>query len=378
MEILVTAEAFGYGPIVTGIYIVENLKKKLEGKYVFMGSGIAMEQALRSKLFDEYITCDTFDMEQLVGKEKYFNRADFVLSVENLQGAVYAVQKNCIIYYIDNLFWMWKDIPNELNCVKIYFIVDLFNVDKNINRIGKNIKNIKKVGPLRKQDKLSVKVKKDQLIINLGGGESFLSNNKLICDYYAAVIKIVLKQTMYKELDSIVVCGGSGIINAIKNNVKADNVEYNSFSKDEYLDRLRESKYIILTPGLGNFFEALVIEDEVLMIPPINYSQYWQLEEYKKLNLGIETINWKDFDWYHPVGKYMDEDIGVEQVSKNIEDFLFNEKNYEKLGKIIFDYLNRDKRLYGNERRNYWKQYSTEGIKEIVHMIEEDVRSVSI
>ena len=48
MQILVTAEMFGYGPIITCNYLVESLKNKVCAKWIFMGSGIAMEQAKRT------------------------------------------------------------------------------------------------------------------------------------------------------------------------------------------------------------------------------------------------------------------------------------------------------------------------------------------
>lgn len=51
MRVLVTAEAFGYGPIITGINIIKNLKMKCSVELIFMGSGVALEQAKKSDFF---------------------------------------------------------------------------------------------------------------------------------------------------------------------------------------------------------------------------------------------------------------------------------------------------------------------------------------
>ena len=81
MNILVTAEQFGYGPVATALSVVKELKKFPKIKLTFMGTGIALEQAEMSNYFDEIIECKTFDKNEL---EKFKNKIlsfDVILSI---------------------------------------------------------------------------------------------------------------------------------------------------------------------------------------------------------------------------------------------------------------------------------------------------------
>lgn len=373
--ILVTAEFFGFGPIVTCINIIEKLKKRLQGHYIFLGSGISMEYAVESKLFDEIVECKTYDYECLKEQEEIFNNSDFVLSVENLQGAIYSVRCGHKVYYIDNLFWMWKDIPKELEEVEAYFIVDIFDVDKNIDRIGRNIKRIIKIGPLRELNYISKKSKKNQLVYDVGGAESFLSDYKLVSAFYTKLFNYIYDAVQDKGIERILVCGGNNIVKSIEENLgPVKNVSFRSYNKNEFLDVLGESKYVIMTPGLGNYFEALGCDQDVLILPPINYSQFWQNREYKKEKLGFTIINWDEFPWYKEIEKYEDEDVGVKQVLDNVKLFLQDTDGLFIIKKYVEDYFSLYTGTWRDEREKYIGSIGKSGIDEIVNIILEDQR----
>ena len=174
MKILVSAESFGYGPITTGLNIVKELKKYNDVKLDFIGSGIAMEQAKMSGYFENYYLCDTYDFMSLKKSKSIFEKYHIFLSSENVNGAIFAL-KNGIknTYYVDNLMWMWDKIPDGLLTVKKYFISEIIPSKENFNKIGKKILNPIFVGPVRKIEVKKYSTK-NQIIINLGGAESFL------------------------------------------------------------------------------------------------------------------------------------------------------------------------------------------------------------
>ena len=94
--ILVTAEKFGYGPIITCLNVVKVLKQKLDKKtkLIFLGTSIAKEQAISSKLFDEVIECKTYNYHDLSNFKELFIHACAIVSSENQFGAIYAKQLN--------------------------------------------------------------------------------------------------------------------------------------------------------------------------------------------------------------------------------------------------------------------------------------------
>lgn len=130
--ILVTAEEFGYGPIITAIYFLEQVNNYKHIECVFAGKGLSLVQAKKSDLFVECVECDLKDNDQIINFLN--NRSDIntIISFENLESIIVGVHKHLKTIYIDNLFWMWKSIPETY--IDDYIrrsIVD----KKNINRI---------------------------------------------------------------------------------------------------------------------------------------------------------------------------------------------------------------------------------------------------
>lgn len=374
MQILVTAEMFGYGPIITCNYLVESLKNKVCAKWIFMGSGIAMEQAKRTGFFDEYVFCETYDIDELEKKRNYFEESDAVISVENLQGALFCVRNSFKVYYIDNLFWLWGSIPEELNKVSCYFIVDYFNARENINRIGQGIKKYEFVGPLRKFNVIESDRKENKILINFGGAESFLSNFELVLDFYSIALKGIFSTCREAFIEEIVVCGGNRMVESIKDRLgNESDIRYASFSKEDYLEELRTAQYVILSPGIGNFSESLDLSIPIMMLPPINYSQFWQMEEYKKLGLGIEMKNWNDFQWYVEVERNVEESIGVDQVMENVQRFVKDEAAWHELYHEAKRYVNMNGQDYSKCRKDYQRVFCDDGIEHIARVISKEM-----
>ena len=126
MKILVTAEQFGYGPIATCLNVIKELKKYPNIELTFMGTGIALEQAIMSNYFDKIIECKTYDIKELEQKKEEFYKYDVILSSENIPGAIYALKlglKN--VYYMDNLMWMWDKLEDGLENLKGYIISEI-------------------------------------------------------------------------------------------------------------------------------------------------------------------------------------------------------------------------------------------------------------
>lgn len=373
MQILVTAEMFGYGPIITGNYLVESLKKKINAYWVFMGSGIAMEQAKRSNIFDEYVTCETHVLEDLEKNREYFESSDAIISSENLQGAIFCVRNSFKVYYIDNLFWLWNKIPEELNRVACYFMVDCFNAKENIKRIGRGIQRYELVGPLRKNNMRDSEKKENKVIINIGGADSFLSSFELVYKFYRIVLSGIIQKSKGANITDIIVCGGKAMIDELKECFPDEKtVRFESFSKDEYLHEISKARYVFLSPGLGNFFECLNFSVPVMMLPPINYSQYWQMEEYKKIDLGISMLNWCDFQNYTIVERDVEEKVGVDQVLANVQNFINDKNAWELLNMEFKKYFTIDT-IDCSTRKEYQNKYRVNGIDKIAEVISKEM-----
>lgn len=376
MKILFSAESFGYGPIITGLNIVKELKKYNDINIDFIGSGVALEQAKMTDYFENFIECDTFDLEELEKNKKLILSYNSLISSENMNGAIFAIRNRMNkIYYIDNLMWMWDKLPKELNKVNKYFISEIIPSKYNFSRIGKEIENPVFVGALRNLNNYSTfdSKEKKQLIINIGGAESFLFDSKLIIKFYNILLKLILNLNEIEQFEKIIVCGGYNIISNLKLDITNKNIILKSLSNDEYLKEMALSSHCIMASGLGNFIETIGMKKNIMYLPAINYSQLLQLQYYVNQNFGFHTMNWEKFPFYKQVGSYLDEELGVNLVINNVENFING--NYED---IVLDnvrkFLAEPQDKYFENRKLYIDKMSKNSNEVVARIIIEDLK----
>ena len=355
--ILVTAEKFGYGPIVTCLNIVKSLRlmaSQKNIKLVFLGTSIAKEQAEKSNLFDEIIECETYNYEHLQQNTTLFQNAQAILCCENQFGAIYAKQLNLKnVYFVDNLVWMWDKITPGLENVDGYFISETFDSKENFKNIGKLVKNPIFVGPLRKINVKNYKTK-NLLVINFGGAEAFMLDKEIVISFYKKILSEILTENVIHKFNKIYVCGGNGIINELQE-FSTSNIVVKSLSNEDYLKLLHNASHLIMSSGLGNFIESIGINKNIMYIPPINYSQLLQLDKYKKLNLGLALINWSDYSFYDTIPQLLDEETGVNLVVDNVKKYL--DSNDNLISEKVNNFINTNQEKYFDTRKNYVSKF---------------------
>ena len=283
-----------------------------------------------SNLFKKCIDCDLNNNKELEKNLNKFKEYDAILSSDTLNGTIFMVNNSIDnIYYLDNLVWMWDKIPNEFTNLKKYFISETIPCRENFNRIGKNIKNPVFVGPIREIDISNNEIiDEEQLIINIGGAESFLLDKSLINKFYNKVINNILESKGIEKFKKIIICGGSCVISKLNINRKDLNIIVKTLPYDEYIKEMKKTKYCIMASGLGNFIETIGKNKNIMYLPAINYSQLLQIEYYKQQDFGFNILNWDDFKFYEPIEKYLDEETGVKKVVSNIEKFLNDDYSF--------------------------------------------------
>ena len=302
--VCVTAEAFGYGPIITCVNVIKALAKKINVPFAFLGSGVALEQAKMSGLFSDYIECETH-LEDEVRKQP---------------------------------------------------LSETMELDKNIERIGRPIKNFQKVGPLRKFKQVTSLEMNNRILINLGGAESFLEDYSTILRMYIVILRNFFASLNGVFDGEIVVCGGNRITSALGEMFREREVQFRSFGN---------AKYLVMSPGLGNFYEAMSTGQKVFMLPPINYSQFLQLKKFIRDDIGIMSLNWDEFDWYVRVPDNISEDEGVSLVKKNCDLFIKNPESQKLLCEKMLEYISEDGSDCIAKRKAFIEKCNRNGIDEV-------------
>lgn len=352
---ILLADAFGYGPITTLINISKELKKK-KIEQIFIGPKFCLKKIKKENLCDEYIEMN-YNLEEIEKNINYFKDADKIIAVETTDILIYLIKKYKLknIYLIDNLFWMWDFLEDELKELKKYYISNVISVDENIKRIAGDFTNIIKVGSLRNLSKFK-KINENNLMISLGGAKSYMFDENISNNFYLKCIEIIQKNKNIKKFNNVYIACGESLVDYIKNNLKLnDNIIIKNYSHEEYLKKLYTCNYAILSPGLGNFNEIISTNINVLFLLPINYSQHLQRHKYKefKLDFHFQENNNEKY-----IENYLEESIGVKQAIENLRKYDFN--NFDKeIDKFLNSKVDEEKRYH------FYENIDKDGLKEI-------------
>lgn len=272
---------------------------------------------------------------------------------------------------------MWNGIDEELCQVDRYFYSETFVTQNVIEKFQHRIKNLVRVGPLRNFSpfiSLKSNVKK-RVLINFGGGDSYLSDFCLVVEFYALLISIIF-ECFSNQIIEMCICGGNHIIHSLREYrlPKTDfDMKYCSLGEKEYMEYLYNSEYIILSPGLGNFFESISTDKKLMMIPPINYSQFLQLEKFKNLSIGIYGMNWSDFYFYNPIKEYLKEEDGVNQVLNHINLFMEHTYSQQQFKVLVQEFINGNNKEFLQNRQEFYNSISKNGVNKVAGIIKEDL-----
>ena len=354
------ADAFGYGPITTSCLIAKKLKEKSKNKFIFIGPSYCIEKAKKENVFDEYIEC-TYEQKEIEKYIEYFIKAKKIIATETTDILIYLINNYNLknIYLIDNLFWMWDFLEDELRKIKKYYISNIIDVRENIERIASDYTNLKVVGSLREMTSFKRCGNNKNLIISLGGAEAYLIDPNIIQKFYYRVINIILANENIKNFDNIYITGGKGIIEYLKKRINGKNIIINSYDNDTYLKILQSCSHAIMAPGLGNFNEIISTDIIVMFLLPINYSQYLQRLAYKDYDANLYFQENREED---VVEKFLSEDIGVDEVIANLKKYNYD---FKELDDFLIDTNYRSK-----ERKKIYDSIPKNGIEEVCNDIE--------
>jgi len=313
LRLLTSAEAFGYGPCSKLTYVVKKLKEESPNSRIeFLGEGSALDFALQnSSLFN--------GVHEYEGVYPNPDNYDAVLSVMNpftiLWGWFH--RKKCI--YIDSLYWFWKfdeknfnfleDVINQLTNAEsieevwaltkdvpvhhLHYIAHKLstiscnqffgNESQKLDIFRRQIKNIVTVNPMV-DTSYKHEVKRDTVLITLGGLLSPLNQKKEALAYVNLVLKITDEFILEASKNyKVVLASNPEIVKAIKD-IPRD-VIVTSLSQEEMLKTINRSVLVLTTAGITTMYECLEYETPFFVLPELhdgNYSNYLRLAGGKK------------------------------------------------------------------------------------------------
>jgi hypothetical protein len=282
-RLLVNAEPFGFGPAAAIARIVPLLVRRgIEVAYIGEKHTLDLQKDLPySAIYD--IT----DLSQ-PAKENHMkelaNTYDFFFTAMDTAMAEQAQKFGMKTIVYDALTWFWRTIHPSIKSADLYIAQRFFGVEERLKAEAQSFPHFKVVSPIVTQYKQAAD--KTCVLLNLGGLQNpFWSFEDTLL--YARAMYDAVKVAVPQHTQ-LVIATSASIAQAL------GDPDVKTYSRQEMLKLLATAKYAIMTPGLGNMYDAASFNIPTLWLPPANDSQGQQMHLLTQNNYCDEYIDWSD------------------------------------------------------------------------------------
>ncbi len=290
-RLLLNAEPFGFGPTAAIADCFPFLREHFSKVgYVGVGFTLDLQRPLPYDAMHD-ITGVPAELEDAVLAEVFAQYDIFVTALDfGMAAKAKAAGLKVVIY--DPLTWYWKSIPPVVHAADLYIAQDFFGVRERLQSEPQhfNAANVRVVPPIIGDVGHSVG-ERDTVLLNLGGlnnpfwsAEGTLAYARFIVEAFAAVAK---------NVDIVITANKCIAANA---RIAQELAEFGvkNLSRSEMQEVLKGAKFALMTPGLGNVYDAARFDIPTIWLPPANDSQGQQL-----LTLIDHGMVDGFVDWHH-------------------------------------------------------------------------------
>jgi CheY-like chemotaxis protein len=256
--------------------------------------GIAI--ALRE--LPELIVCDIglpdmtgFEiLERLLKEPSMVNTKFIFLTALDFAMAEKALRQGLTVCIYDPLTWYWKTIPAVVSKVDLYIAQNFFGVEERLKSAEFANATWQTVAPIvgsKSKEQADNKPEngsaKDLVLVNLGGLSNPLWTGNEALSYASQILEAVLPTLAGQK----VVVAANSAISAALAHLGAQNL-----SREQMQVVLKQAKYALMTPGLGNIYDAARFNTPTIWLPPANDSQGQQLALLNQSSLMDGLVDW--------------------------------------------------------------------------------------
>lgn len=268
---------------------------------------------------------------------------------------------------------MWTE--EDAKTGKIPYDMDIYCAQKTVELTDKSkklfskVKNLRWVNPITPINKQFIQNNIDNnIIVNVGGLHSPIGNGE---EYINVVIKPLIEclKFKYKNKNIILTCGNTAK-KSLENALEKYNISIATFRQEDFINKIISCFLFFTSPGLTTLLEIANLDKKVIVLPPQNLSQFYNLEYSKKILHEYKIIDW------NRKGLSLNDFKDINLLESEIVLLIYNnikklqtieEITYEK--NYIMNILNAN--FINNE--NYIKQ-KQDGANEVVEYIREVVK----
>ena len=301
LNLLVSAEPFGFGPIGKLMSIVEQLKE-LKYNITFLGCGTAKTVvSMNQGLFDNVVELDVNHMEK---HAELFEQCDAILSVMESSLVITGFAYGKKTYYVDSLSFLWRSNLEQSDLEKMkselesninkafdttrtiemhnsqalaHYIADTSFVQQYGSRVKHSIHitNHQEIEAIVPYFESKVEMEPTDLLVTLSGQLSAFATEKSSIDYVRMVCNIIDNiETLYPGDLKIDIAINPKVLAFVDEETKA-NYNFCSFSHQEMNEKIKQSKLLLAPPGLTTALESIFLGTPYLLLPDQHYAHHF-------------------------------------------------------------------------------------------------------
>lgn len=310
-RLLLNAEPFGFGPTAAIADCFPFLREHFD-KVGYVGVGFTLDLQ-RPLPYDSLHDVTGVSQELLDAVlADIFSQYDVFLTALDFGMAEKAKAAGLTVIIYDPLTWYWKTIPPVVKDVDLYIAQDFFGVRERLQSEAHlfNAERVRVVPPII-GDVAHASGVRDTVLLNLGGlnnpfwsAEDTLAYARLIVEAFASVAE---------NVDVVITANKCIAANA---RIAQELAEFGvkNLSRSQMQEVLKGAKFALMTPGLGNVYDAARFDIPTIWLPPANDSQGQQLFMLLEADMVDGHV-----DWHHLLpGKAIDYSAGQTGVLKKI------------------------------------------------------------
>jgi len=276
-KLLLNAEPFGFGPTAAVATVFPEISPYvIEIGYIGEGHTLDLQKTLG---YDRVIDCTGYREAEIMRKMKdydiFFTALDF-----RMAGLARAAGLRVIIY--DPLTWYWRETPPIIASVDLYIAQDFFGVRERIGDHPDCFGRAVIVSPIVIPQKRTTTG--NEVLLNLGGLLNPFWSFEDTVTYARKMIRLVRESLSRHE--TLTIATGHSVRAALHDPTVG------TYSVHEIRALMSRSSYAIMTPGLGNIYDAAGFDLPTLWLPPANDSQGQQLQRLEGSGMTDEYLDW--------------------------------------------------------------------------------------
>lgn len=274
VKLLLNAEPFGFGPAAAIAGFFPHLRPEFECiGYIGQGHTLDLQDGLPYNAVHDVTRAIEAEIDAIL--DEY----DVLLTATDFGMAERARARGLKVCIYDPLAWYWPGVFEAVREADLYVVQDFVGVGERLAGIHNELKGqVVRVAPVVPED-IPMRGRGKHVLINMGGLQNpFWS----VADAasYAGLMLAAITPHMPAGVP-MVVATSAGVAELLPAGMARH------YGREEMLEILAESTFAIMTPGLGNIYDAAHFGIPTIWLPPTNDSQGQQrvlLEAFEALD----------------------------------------------------------------------------------------------